>query len=85
MELLNDIANLVEFQTDKPGNKGGCSRNSRDNFARDLLGAVSICSVDAIVHCTKIRCCSNEINMMVGVVVFLKLARAQAISSHRRW
>ena len=73
--------NLVEFQTDKPGDKRGSSRNSWNNFARDLLGAVSICSVDAIIHCTKIRRCSNEINVVVGVIVFLKLARTQAITS----
>ena len=77
--------NLVEFQTDKPGDKGGRSRNGRNNFARDLLSAVSICSVNAIIHCTKIRCCSNKINVVVGVIVFLKLARAQAITSQRRW
>jgi hypothetical protein len=69
---------LVELKANETSNQRRCSGDSRDDFAGNLLGVVSISRFDAIVHRPKIRGCGDEVNVVVGVVILLKFHRIEA-------
>lgn len=71
---------FVQFQADKAGDEGSRRGNGWDNLTRNLLGSVSIGRVDIVVHSPQIRCRGDEVDVEVGVVVFLELNWCETIS-----
>jgi len=41
---------------------------------------VAISGVDAVIHCAKVRSCSDEVDVVIGIVVLLKLYGIEAKS-----
>jgi hypothetical protein len=46
-----------------------------------LLGRVSIGGGDAVIHCAKVGRSSDEVDVVIGIIVFLKLYGIKAESS----
>lgn len=71
---------LVEFQANQTSHKR-CSRgDGGDNLPSDLFGSVAIGYGNAVIHCAKVRGGSNEVNVMVGVIILLKVYRCETVS-----
>jgi hypothetical protein len=77
-------SNLVQFQTHQAGHEGGGRSNGRDNLPRNLLCGVSISYVDIVVHRPKIRCCSDEVDVIIGIIILLEFDRCKTIACQRR-
>jgi hypothetical protein len=71
---------LVQLETNKPGDEGCRRRNSRDNFARNLLGGVAVRRVNVIIHCPQIGRSGDVIDMVIGVIVLLELSGSQTVT-----
>lgn len=72
---------LVELKANQTGNKccGGC--NSWNDLSSNKLGLVAISRSNTVVDGTQIGCGGDEINVEVGVIVFLKLGRRKTETS----
>jgi hypothetical protein len=46
-----------------------------------LLGRVAISGGDAVIHCAKVGSSSDEVDVVVGIIVLLKLYGIKAESS----
>ena len=73
-------ADLVQLKADEATDKGCCGRDRGYDLARDLLGGMPVSRSDVVVHRTQVRCGSDEVNVVVRVVVLLELNGVQAIA-----
>jgi hypothetical protein len=74
---------LVELQADEThGQSSGC-RDSRDDLSSNQLGLVSVGNGNAVVGCTQIGSGSDEVNVVVAVIVLLKVDWDQTESGER--
>jgi hypothetical protein len=87
LNIVLAIQHLVEFETHQPGDKSGRRSNSRDDLARNELGLVSIGKLDLVIFRPQIARSRDEIDVVIGIVVFLKLNRLKLETSKRlgRW
>lgn len=78
-------AHLVELQTNQTRDERRRGGYCGNDLTSDLLSGMSIGDRDIVVHGTEIGCSGNEVNMMVGIVIFLEFYWVEPISCHRRW
>lgn len=64
---------LVQLETNQPSHQGCSSRDCGDDLASNLFGGVAISSSDTVVHRSEVGCGGDEINVVVGIIVFLEL------------
>ena len=79
MEARANTAHLVQLKADKTGNKRRRSRNGGDDLARNLLGRVPVSRRDAVVQRTEVGRRSDEVDVVVRIIVLLELDRVQAV------
>jgi hypothetical protein len=46
-----------------------------------LLGRVAISGIDAVIRCAKVRSSSDEVDVVIGIIILLKLYGIKAESS----
>jgi len=69
------------LETDQANDKGRCGGDRRDDLPGNLLGRVAISGVYAVIHGAKVRSSSDEVDVVIGIVIFLKLYGIKAESS----
>ena len=74
--------NLVQLKAYKSGHECGGGGNSGNDLARNMLRCVAIGIGDAVVGSTKIGASSNEVNVMVRVIILFKVDWVEAVASH---
>lgn len=84
-QILFTIDNLVELETHKTSDKRRRGRNRRNDLSGNLFGGMTIGSSDAVVHGTEVGCRSDEINVMVRVLVLFKVNRFKTETNQTRW
>lgn len=75
LDVVIAVEDLVELKNDQSGDKSGSGCDGGDDLSGDELGLMSICEFDLVVLSSQIACCSDEINVMVGIVVLLEFDR----------
>ena len=82
--VRKEETDLVELKTNETGDKRRRRRNSGNDLTRDLLRRVAVGGGDAVVHRTQVGRGSDEIDMIVRIIVLLELNWVQAIADKRR-
>ena len=83
-DASRNVTNLVEFQAHQTRDEGSCGGDGRNDLAGNLLRRVAVGGGDAVVHRTQVGRGSDEIDMMVRIIVLLELNRVQAVADKRR-
>ena len=86
IQLLHALLHLVQLHCNCARHERRCCRDGGNDLSRDFLNRVAVRRGDSITTLhrgklelllgTKIGASSNEINVMIGVIVLLKLHRA---------
>jgi hypothetical protein len=79
--IARSRTHLVELQADKTRSKSSSGSDSWDDFASDELGLVLVSLGDSIVGSTAIGSGRDEVDVVIGVIVLLKVDRGQAEAS----
>lgn len=75
---------LEELQAYQAGDQRSGRRDRRNDFASNLLCRVPVGRVDTVVHRAEIRRSSDEVDVMVSIVILLELNGVEAVASQRR-
>ena len=74
---------LVQLKADQADDERCSGRDSGNDLARDLLGRMPVSGVDAVVHRAQVRRSSDEVDVVVGVIILLELDGRQAVACER--
>lgn len=87
LNIILAVNDLVEFQNNQASNEGRCRGDGGDDLARNKLGLVSVSRLNLVVLGPQVTAGSDEVNVVVGVVVLFELDRLQleARKSACRW
>ena len=66
-------AYLVELKADETDSKSSGSSNSRNDLSSNQLGLVLISLCDLVIGSSEVGGSSDEIDMVVGIVILLKV------------
>jgi hypothetical protein len=83
--MAHTHSNLVKLQADQTGDKRGRGSNGRNNLTGNLLRRVPISDRYIIIHGSKVRRCSNKVDMMIGIVILFEFNWSKSVSSKRGW
>lgn len=84
LNVVLTVDDLVELEADKADSESGGGGNCRDNLASNELGLVAVRLGDLVVASTEVGRGGDEVDVVVGVVVLLKVARLETEASERR-
>ena len=74
---------LVKFQAHETCDERCRRRNGRNDLASNLLGGVTVGDRDIVIHRPQVSSSSDEINVVVCIIILLKLNRIEAVASQR--
>lgn len=83
LNVVLAVDDLVELKADKAYCEGSGGRNGRDNLASNKLRLVAVRLSDAVVASTKVGRRSDEVDVVIAVVVLLKVARLKTETGKR--
>ena len=83
-DASRNVTNLVEFQAHQTRDEGSCGGDGRHDLAGNLLRRVAVGGLDVVIRRTQIRSSSDEVDVVVRIIVLLKLDRVQAIADQGR-
>ena len=71
-------AHLVQLQAHQADRQCCRSSNGRDDFPSNEFRLMSVRLCNGVIGCAKIRGSGDEVDVMVGIVIFLKIDRVEA-------
>ena len=93
IQLLHALLHLVQLHCNCTRHERRCCRDGGNDLSRDFLDRVAVRRGNSIttLHCrmlelllgTEVGASSNEVNVMIGVIVLLKLHRTCLHPSHQ--
>ena len=83
LKIILAVDNLVELKHNQAGNQRSGRGNSGNDLSSDELGLVSISGLDLVVFGSQVTASSDEINVMVRVIILLEVNRNQLESRQR--
>ena len=78
-------AYLVQLEADKSDRERSRRGNRGDDLSGDQLRLVLVGGRNGIVGSSQVGCGGDEVNVVVGVIVFLEIDRRQSQTSERGW
>jgi hypothetical protein len=66
------VDDLVEFKNDESSNKSRCGGNSRNDLSGNELRLMTVGLLNLVILSSQITCCSDEIDMVICIVIFLE-------------
>ena len=82
-DASRNVTNLVEFQAHQTRDEGSCGGDGRNDLAGNLLRRVAVGGLDVVIRRTQIRSSSDEVDVVVRIIVLLELNRVQAVADKR--
>lgn len=77
LDIILAVNDLVELKDNQARNEGRCRGDGGDDLARDKLGLVSVSRLDLVVLRSQVAAGSDEVNVVVGVVILFEFDRLQ--------
>jgi hypothetical protein len=83
LDIFLVVQDFIKFEDDQPSDESSCRSNGRNNLACNKLDLVSVGKLNLIVLSSQVACCSDKVNVMVSIVIFLEFNRLELEASQR--
>ena len=77
------VQDLVQLKVDQTSHERRCRRDGRDDLASNELGLVAVSLLDLVVLRAEVAGRRDEVDVVVGIIILLKLDRRELESCQR--